>query len=108
MYYYTPAYNNWTYAGTTPYPAYGGLRDDPVINGLIYFGYGQDNGVYYSSLYSYNPATATWSSALPQGTYPRDGVACGVINYKLYVVGGRNSSANPDIQGLNYNEQFDP
>ena len=95
MYYYTPAYNNWTYAGTTPYPAYGGLRDDPVINGLIYFGYGQDNGVYYNSLYSYNPKSATWSSALPNGTYPRDGVACGVINYKLYVVGGRNSSANP-------------
>jgi N-acetylneuraminic acid mutarotase len=108
MYYYTPANNQWTYAGTTPYAAYGGLRDDPVMNGSIYFGYGQGQGQFYSNLYSYNPATATWSSALPQGTYPRDGVACGVINYKLYVVGGRNSSANPDIQGLNYNEQFDP
>jgi len=78
MYYYTPAYNKldlrWNNGRIL---LYGGLRDDPVINGLIYFGYGQDNGVYYSSLYSYNPATATWSSALPQGTYPRDGVACG-------------------------------
>ena len=107
-YFYTPTNNSWTYAGTTPYPAYGGLRDDPVINGLIYFGYGQDNGIYYNRLYSYNPNTATWSSALPNGTYPRDGVACGVISGKLYVVGGRNSSASSDIQGLNYNEQFNP
>ena len=108
MYYYSPANNDWTYAGTTPYAEYGGLRDNPVINGLIYFGYGQGGGNYYSSLYAYNPSTATWSSALPQGAYPRDGVACGVINAELYVVGGRDSSANPDIQGLNHNEQFDP
>ena len=108
MYYYRPAYNDWTYAGTTPYPAYGTLRDDPVINGLIYYGYGQKSGVYFSNLYSYNPNTASWSSALPQGAYPRDGVACGVINGDLYVVGGRNSSPSGGVPGLNYNEQFDP
>jgi uncharacterized membrane protein YebE (DUF533 family) len=112
MYYYTPANNEWTYAGTTPYGAYGGLRDDPVIDGLIYWGYGQASslGTFYSSLYSYDPNTATWSSALPSGSYPRDGVACGAINGELYVVGGRNSYGVPNpgdpIPGLHYNEQF--
>jgi hypothetical protein len=107
MYYYTPANNEWTYAGTTPYAAYGTIKDDPVVNGLIYFGFGQGAGNFYSNLYSYDPNTATWSSALPSGTYPRDGVACGVINGELYVVGGRNSYSEP-IPGLNYNEQYNP
>ncbi len=107
VYYYRPTQNDWTYAGTTPYFAYGTLRDDPVINGLIYFGYGHEDSIFFSNLFSYNPNTATWSSALPQGTYPRDGVACGVISGKLYVVGGRDSMSSP-IPGLDYTEQYDP
>ncbi len=106
MYYYTPANNQWTYAGTTPYAEFGGLRDNPVINGLIYFGYGQASnlGTFYSNLYTYDPNTATWTQ-LPSGTYQRDGVGCAVVNGNLYVIGGRNSYT-PDIPGLNYNEQY--
>ena len=107
VYYYRPAYNDWTYAGTTPYPAYGTLRDNPVINGLIYFGFGHANAPFFSDLFSYDPNADAWSNPLPQGTYARDGLACGVINGKLYAVGGRNSLSVP-ILGLNYNEQFDP
>ena len=107
VYYYRPARNDWTYAGTTPYYAYGTLRDNPVIDGLIYFGFGHDDSVFFTDLFSYDPNTGTWSSALPHGTYPRDGLACGVIGGKLYAVGGRNAMDYP-ILGLDYNEQYDP
>ena len=103
--YYRPAYNDWIYSGSAPYSAYGTLRDDPVINGIIYYGYGHAGGDFYSYLYGFDPNTGVWTQ-LPSGAYPRDGVACSVVGSKLYVVGGRNADSDP-ILGLNYNEQFD-
>jgi hypothetical protein len=108
VYYYRPAYNDWTTVSTTaPYAAYGTTRDNPVIGGKIYYGYGnsQTSSFFYASMYAYDPATNTWTM-LQSGTYPRDGVACGVVNGKLYVIGGRNVEGGP--YGTNYNECFDP
>jgi phenolic acid decarboxylase len=105
IYYYRPVYNDWTYAGITPYTAYGTLRDNPVINNTIYYGYGHAGSDFFSYLYSFNPSTGVWKQ-LSSGIYPRDGVACGAVGGKLYVIGGRNANSNP-IPGLNYNEQFD-
>ena len=108
-YYYRPSNNDWSIAqAQSPYIADGIMRDNPVINGLIYFGFGlNDTGhLFYSSIYAYNPSSNTWSAALASGFYPRDGLACGVINNKLYAVGGRNLYTSP--VGLNYVEEFDP
>jgi hypothetical protein len=106
-YYYRPAYNDWSSAqATAPYAAWGVLRDNPVINGLIYYGLGYDGTNFHSDLYSYDPSTDTWSSALASATYARDGMACAVVGSKLYAIGGRN--VDPDPYGLNNNEQFDP
>jgi len=109
-YYYRPTNNTWSAAQTAaPYTAHGILRDNPVINGLIYWGFGLDTATstFYKSLYSYNPSNDTWSAALASATYERDGLGCGVIGGKLYAVGGRNAAiANP--YGLPYCEEYDP
>ena len=110
VYYYRPAYNDWTLVSTnTPYPAYGVIRDDPVINGKIYYGYGnsQSSSFFYASMYAYDPVANTWSQLLATGQHPRDGVACGVVNGSLYVIGGRDSESQP-IPGVNYTECFNP
>jgi len=103
--YYRPAYDDWITIDSAPYAAYGTLRDDPVVNGIIYYGYGQGPSSFYSYLYSFNPSTEVWTQ-LPSGVYPRDGVGCGLVGGMLYVIGGRDSWSNP-LMGLNYNEQFD-
>jgi len=108
-YYFRPTNNEWSSAQATgPYAAHGTLRDNPVIDGKIYYGFGlrQSTKVFYRSLYRYDPSTNTWSSALAEATYQRDGVGCGVVNNKLYAIGGRDDSTCP--QGLDYNEEFDP
>ncbi len=53
----------------------------------------------------YDPATDTWEQDGPS-RHPRDGMACGVIDNKLYVVGGRADFTGP--AGLLYNEVYDP
>ena len=106
--YYRPANNDWTQPATSaPYAAYGTTRDNPVINGKIYYGYGnsQTSAFFYASMYAYDPAAGTWTQ-LTSGIYPRDGGANGVVNGKLYVIGGREVEGGP--YGVNYNECFDP
>jgi hypothetical protein len=106
--YYRPANNDWTQPSTNaPYAAYGTTRDNPVINGKIYYGYGnsQTSAFFYASMYAYDPAANSWTQ-LTSGAYPRDGGANGVVNGKLYVIGGREVEGSP--YGVNYNECFDP
>jgi hypothetical protein len=108
VYYYRIANNDWTLVSTpAPYMAYGTTRDNPVIDGKIYYGYGnsQTSSVFYAYMYAYDPAANTWTQ-LQSGTHPRDGVACGIVNGKLYVIGGRDVEGGPF--GVNYNECFDP
>ena len=104
-YYYKPSTNSWSSEQTpAPYAAWGTIRESCVYNGEIYYGFGQHpSGTYYTHLYRYNPVNDAWSLALAEASYARDGVGAGIINGKLYVVGGR-----ADHTGFDYNEKFDP
>jgi len=108
--YFRPAFDDWKNINAAPYAAYGTLRDNPVINGIIYYGYGQGqhDSSFYDYMYSYNPSTSVWTQ-LPSGVYPRDGVGCAVVGSKLYVIGGRSNWETGDgpIMSLDYNEEFD-
>ena len=108
VYYYSVTNSVWSSAqAVAPHFAFGVLRDNPVINGKIYYGFGFDgHQTFFNNIYWYDPTANTWSTALTSATYARDGLACGVISNKLYAVGGRNVVSNPP--GLNYNEVFDP
>ena len=80
-------------------------RDNPVYDGMIYYGFGFDGSSFYNSLYSYDPAEDTWSSGL--GSFAlggRDGIACGFLEDRLYCIGGRNVDPNP--YGLDRNEYY--
>lgn len=103
-YYYRPDFDDWSaQQAAVPISTYGATRDNPVIDGKIYLAGGYN---FYTDIYAFNPTNNTWSDALFPLTYARDGVACGVVNGKLYVMGGRNLTTSP--VGLSYNEEFDP
>jgi hypothetical protein len=107
VYYYSVTHNNWTLvSGSAPYAGYGTTRDNPVLNGLIYYGYGNNaNSTEFNSyMYSYNPVTNTWTQ-LSSGNYPRDGPACAFLGTTLYIIGGRNLE-DPYEYGLTYNEAY--
>ena len=105
-YYYKPSTNTWSSAqSVAPYSSYGCIRESCIYDNKIYYGFGQyPNGTFHKKLYRYNPSDDTWSSALTEGSYVRDGVGAGIINDKLYVVGGRIGG----MVGLEYNEEFVP
>nr|NIP43001.1 DUF2341 domain-containing protein [candidate division Zixibacteria bacterium]NIR65137.1 DUF2341 domain-containing protein [candidate division Zixibacteria bacterium]NIS16576.1 DUF2341 domain-containing protein [candidate division Zixibacteria bacterium]NIS48153.1 DUF2341 domain-containing protein [candidate division Zixibacteria bacterium]NIU16269.1 DUF2341 domain-containing protein [candidate division Zixibacteria bacterium] len=101
---YDPATDTWTIKAALPVQKYGVTRENPVINGKIYVTHGR-NGAFYVNNFVYDPATDTWEQK-SDGINPRDGVACGVIENKLYVVGGRDLFSCP--VGLTYSEVYDP
>jgi len=101
---YDPATDTWDTKAPIPESIYGVTRENPVIGGKIYVTHGL-NTVFHTTNYIYDPSDDSWSSG-SSASHARDGVACGVISDKLYVVGGRNIPTNP--YGLNYNEEYDP
>lgn len=101
---YDPATDTWTTKTPMPISRYGITRENPVINGKIYVTHGLDGG-FHTDNYVYDPSTDTWEQK-SSANYPRDGTECGVINNKLYVVGGRADYVGP--YGVYYNEEYDP
>jgi N-acetylneuraminic acid mutarotase len=101
---YDPATNSWTTKSPMPVSKYGATRENPVINGKIYVTHGLANE-FRTDNYMYDPSTDSWQQKA-SATYPRDGVECGVINSKLYVVGGRADYNGP--YGVKNNEEYDP
>jgi hypothetical protein len=101
---YDPTIDTWTTKTPMPIGKYGATRENPVINGKIYVTHGRSDG-FHDDNFVYDPSTDSWQQQ-SSATYPRDGVACGVINNKLYVVGGRADPVGP--YGLNYSEEYDP
>jgi hypothetical protein len=97
--------DTWEAKTPSPRTRYGATRESPVINGNIYITHGWNNYWFYTANYMYDPDTDTWEQK-GSANHPRDGVACGVIGGKLYVVGGRDVPASP--YGINYNEVYDP
>ena len=61
---------------------------------------------FYNELYCYDPSTNSWSSPLAYGMIGRDGVACGVIGDRLYIVGGRGVGNSSNPYGINNNESY--
>lgn len=102
---YNPITDTWETKTPLPVSLYGTTRENPVINGSIYVTHGLDNTNFYSTNYVYDPSTDSWKQK-SSAFYARDGVACGVIGNRLYVVGGRADFVGP--YGLNYNEEYDP
>lgn len=104
---YNPATDSWETKASIPEPAYryGTPRENPVINGKIYITHGRQGIGFYATNYEYDPATDTWKEKYP-ALLDRDGVGGGVINNKLYVVGGRRDNDGP--YGLTFNEVYDP
>jgi N-acetylneuraminic acid mutarotase len=88
---YDPALDVW-YNGT-PMPTPRGQAAAGVVNGKLYVigGYTPiEESPWYeacSMLEIYDPATGSWTSGRPMPT-PRAEAVCGVIDNKLYVVGG--------------------
>lgn len=97
---------SWEIKQPCPRSRYGSTRENPVINGKIYATHGWNNYWFYTATYVYDPLSDSWEKK-GSANHPRDGVACGVINGKLYVVGGRNVPS-PGTFGLIWNEEYDP
>ena len=102
---YDPATDSWATKAPLPTLRWGTTRDNPVINGKIYVTHGIDGNSFHTENFVYDPAADTWEQKGP-ASHPRDGVGCGVINNKFYVVGGRADFVGP--YGLVYNEVYDP
>jgi hypothetical protein len=105
---YDPATDTWATKTAMPVRKYGGTRENPVINDIIYvthgLGYiGTWNWGFQTTNYAYDPATDSWQQKA-SGIHARDGVQCGVINNKLYVVGGRADFKGP--YGTSYCEEY--
>jgi len=102
---YDPSSDSWTTLTPMPVSKYGVTRENPVINGTIFVTHGMDGG-FHSDNYAYTPASDSWQ-AMTSGINPRDGVACGVVNNKLYVMGGRGDYLNGGT-GTNFIEEYSP
>ena len=102
---YDPATDTWTTKAPMPVSKYGVTRENPVIQGKIYVTHGL-NGGFHVDNWAYDPATDTWEQK-SAGMHPRDGVECGVINDKLYVVRGRDDYVQGGT-GTPYVEEYDP
>ena len=104
-YEYDPATDTWATRAPMPGYRYGATRENPVINGKIYVTHGHAGSPFFTTNFEYDPETDQWvekQSAL----HDRDGVGCGVINNKLYVIGGRRDLVGP--YGTFFNEMYDP
>jgi N-acetylneuraminic acid mutarotase len=107
---YDPDTDNWVQKMPMPISRYGATRENPVINGKIYVTHGWNmEGYFFTCNYVYDPVVDSWK-LLGSANHGRDGVACGVINNKLYVVGGRNSDIlyGEASHGLDYHEVYEP
>lgn len=103
--YYSIA-NGWTSGlATAPYSAHGMLRN-AVYGGSLYYVGGYDGTLFYDTLYSYNPSSNTWSSALAALSNWRDGVGGGFLGTTLFVMGGRNAGNSSSPFGLVIDESF--
>lgn len=100
-----PVNDTWSTAAPLPVSIYGATRESPVIDGKIHVTHGWNNVYFYTTNFMYDPETNTWSQR-GSANHARDGVACGVVSNKLYVVGGRNVMVN--TFGLPYHEVYDP
>jgi N-acetylneuraminic acid mutarotase len=99
---YDPNLDEWTEVASSIYQ-HGGTPVAAVINGVIYVAGGIGEGMVGNQLEVYDPVTDTWTELSPM-RIPRNHIAGGTINGKLYVAGGRP----PFTPGLDVLEEYDP
>ncbi|GAA4341533.1 malectin domain-containing carbohydrate-binding protein [Flaviaesturariibacter amylovorans] len=95
MYIYNPASNKWHTGPSIPAARRRGAGGAAVHNGKIYLVSGITDGHWAGWVKwfdEYDPATGEWKT-LPDAPHARDHVQVTVVNNKLYVAGGRRSSA---------------
>ncbi|RYY88350.1 MAG: choice-of-anchor D domain-containing protein [Chitinophagaceae bacterium] len=96
LYIYNPASNKWLTGPTVPQARRRGATGAVAHNGKIYIVGGITDGHWAGWVKwfdEYDPATNTWRT-LPDAPRERDHVQVTVVNNKLYVAGGRRSSAS--------------
>ncbi len=103
---YDIASDSWSTKAPLPEPRFGMGEKNPVINGKIYVAFGQTPyKIFLTDNLRYDPVADKWER-MSSGVYPRDGVGCGVVNNKLYILGGRDLIACPP--GRDFVEEYDP
>lgn len=94
VYYYDIAKDKWATGGALPAERNRGAAGAALYNGKLYLVAGIQHG--HSSgttnmFDEYDPSTGKWT-ALPDAPHIRDHCTAAVVNDKLYVAGGRNTS----------------
>lgn len=105
IYIFNPAKNEWRVGPAIPTDRLRGAAGSVVFKGKLYLVCGIQDGHYDGHvgwLDEYNPETNTWQK-LPDAPHVRDHVSVAVIGDKLYVAGGRRSTARIN-QVLNLTE----
>ncbi|GAB4093030.1 malectin domain-containing carbohydrate-binding protein [Flaviaesturariibacter terrae] len=96
LYIYNPASNRWHTGATIPQARRRGAAGAVLYNNKIYLVGGITDGHWAGWVKwfdEYDPATNTWRT-LPDAPRERDHIQVVVVNGKLYVAGGRRSSAS--------------
>ena len=92
LYVYNPATNAWTRKADMPYRGTGHGGEQGAINGRLYVYLGMttksDGTVGPQRFMRYNPSTNTWAT-LPVPSRARVDAVSGVINGRLYLLGGK-------------------
>jgi len=92
LYVYNPATNSWSRKADMPYRGTAHLGEQGAINGRLYIYLGMttksDGTIGPQRFLRYNPSTNTWST-LPVPSFPRVDAVSGVINGRLYLLGGK-------------------
>ena len=104
-YEWDPSTGAWATKTPMPVSVFGATRENPVINGKIYITHGNTDDQFFATNYMYDPVEDTWLQE-QSAIHERGGVGCGVINNKLYVVGGKRGLIGP--YGTAFNEMYDP
>lgn len=103
---YDVANDSWTTKAPLPFCRWGLARENAAINGKIYISHGMPSDRKFSAYAcEYDTVTDTWQ-IITRANHPKDGHVCGVIDGKLYAVGGRDRDWPLTPMGISYNEQL--
>ncbi|MDD1679853.1 MAG: hypothetical protein LUO93_11810, partial [Methanomicrobiales archaeon] len=98
------ASDSWNDAyDTAPYTAWGMVREAPTNGSVIYEAMGFSGSAFFANVYAYYYATKTWVRYV-DAPHALDGPASGMVDGKLYILGGRDFSLNP--VGTTFNQEI--
>ncbi|MFI1092706.1 carboxypeptidase regulatory-like domain-containing protein [Streptomyces sp. NPDC020917] len=89
----SPSASGWT--AIADYPTKISDNMTETLGGILYSGFGYTGTDDTNALYAYDPTDQQWT-ALASAQDSREGPAHGVMDGKIYVVGGWNPNGNPD------------